>query len=71
MSPLLTRLQNIAGQCKRARESQVLHAERMVKISRADLKVGEFGDNIAISIPTVLTSREDPGNILGVMVDRV
>ena len=44
-------------------------AERMVKRSRAELKSGEVGDNVAIPIPMVDRGRGDPRNILGVILD--
>ena len=35
-------------------------AERMVKLSRVDLKAGEVEDNVAILIPTVDRDRDIP-----------
>ncbi|XP_037779415.1 SCAN domain-containing protein 3-like [Penaeus monodon] len=49
---------------------QVSQAERMVKRSRLDFKVGEPGDNVAVPIPAVDRGRGDPRNILGVIVNR-
>lgn len=69
LSPLSSRQHNKVGQHKRARDSQVSQAERMVKQSRVDLKAGEVGNNVAIPIPTVDRGRGDPRNILGVIVD--
>ena len=69
-SPLDQRLQDITDQRKRASESQLIQAERMVKCSRIDLKVAEIGDNVAVPIPMVDRGRGDPRNILGVVVDR-
>ena len=70
LEPLGQRLQDITDQRKRARESQLIQAERMVKRSRIDLKVAEVGDNVAIPIPMVDKGRGDPRNILGVVLDR-
>ena len=69
-TPLDKRLEDIANQRKRACESQLSQAERMVKRSRIDLKAGEAGDNVAVPIPMVDRGRGDPRNILGVIVDR-
>ena len=52
-SDLEKRLEDILNQRKRARESQLEQAERMVKRSRIDLKTGEVGDNVAVPIPMV------------------
>ncbi|XP_047481538.1 uncharacterized protein LOC125033951 [Penaeus chinensis] len=49
---------------------QVSQAERMVKRSRLDFKVGEPGDNVAVPIPSVDHGRGDSRNILGVTVRR-
>ncbi|XP_037780264.1 SCAN domain-containing protein 3-like [Penaeus monodon] len=51
-----------------AYRGQVTQAERMVKRSRLDFKVGEPGDNIAVPILAVDRGRGDPRNILGVIV---
>lgn len=64
------RLQNITSQRKRARDSQLCQAERMVKRSRIDLKAGKVGDNVAVPIPMVDRGRGDPRNIIGVIIDR-
>ncbi|XP_076049414.1 uncharacterized protein LOC143030097 [Oratosquilla oratoria] len=64
------RLEDISNQHKTARESQLSQAERMVKHSRIDLKGGEVGDNVAVPILTVDRGRDDPRNIIGVIVDR-
>ena len=69
-SDLEKRLEDILNQRKRARESQLEQAERMVKRSRIDLKAGEVGDNVAVPIPMVDRGRGDPRNILGVVLDR-
>ena len=69
-SPLDKRLQDITNHRKSACEAQLIQAERMVKRSRIDLKVGEAGDNVAIPIPMVDRGRGDPRNILGIIVDR-
>ena len=53
LAPLDQRLQDITDQRKRACESQLTQAERMVKCSRIDLKVAEVGDNIVVPIPMV------------------
>jgi len=53
-----------------AYRGQVSQAERMVKHSRLDFKVGEPGDNVAVPIPAVDRGRGDPRNILGVIVSR-
>ena len=68
--PVDKRLEDISNQRKRARESQLSQAERMVKRSRIDLKAGEVGDNVAVPIPMVDRERGDPRNIIGVIVDR-
>ena len=70
LEPLGQRLQDITDLRKRACESQLIQAERMVKRSRIDLKVAEVGDNVAIPIPMVDKGRGDPRNILGVVLDR-
>ncbi|XP_076045736.1 uncharacterized protein LOC143027975 [Oratosquilla oratoria] len=69
-APVDKRLEDISNQRKRARESQLSQAERMVKRSRIDLKAGEVGDNVAVPIPMVDRGRGDPRNIIGVIVDR-
>ncbi|XP_047498460.1 uncharacterized protein LOC125045299 [Penaeus chinensis] len=51
-----------------AYRGQVSQAERMVKRSHLDFKVGEPGDNVAVPIPAVDTG--DPWNTLGVIVSR-
>ncbi|XP_037780316.1 uncharacterized protein LOC119576745 [Penaeus monodon] len=53
-----------------AYKGQVSQAERMVKCSRLDFKVGEPGDNVAVPVPAVDRGRGDPQNILGVIVSR-
>ena len=58
-TPLDKQLKNITNQQK-THESQLSQAERMVKCSRIDLKAGEAGDNVAVSIPIVDRSRGDP-----------
>ncbi|XP_076057193.1 uncharacterized protein LOC143034707 [Oratosquilla oratoria] len=63
-------LEDISNQSKRARESQLSQAERMIKRSRIDLKVGEVGDNVAVPMPMVNRERGDPGNIIGATVGR-
>ena len=68
--PLEQRLQEITNQRKRARDSQLKQAERMVKRSRIELKMAEVGDNVAVPIPIVDKGRGDPRNILGVVLDR-
>ena len=68
--PLEQRLQEITNQRKRARDSQLKQAERMVKRSRIELKMAEVGDNVAVPIPLVDKGRGDPRNILGVVLDR-
>jgi len=54
---------------KKACDSQLSQAERMIKRSRVDLKSGKVGDNVAIPIPMVDRGRGDPRNILGVILD--
>ncbi|XP_047486820.1 uncharacterized protein LOC125037667 [Penaeus chinensis] len=49
---------------------QVSQAERTVKRSRLDFKVGELDDNVAVTIPAADRGRGDPRNILGVTVSR-
>ncbi|XP_063590282.1 protein starmaker-like [Penaeus indicus] len=49
-----------------AYRGQVSQAERMVKRSRLDFKVG--GDNVAVSIPAVDRANGDPLNIPGVIL---
>ena len=68
--PLEQRLQEITNKRKRARDSQLKQAERMVKRSRIELKMAEVGDNVAVPIPIVDKGRGDPRNILGVVLDR-
>ena len=68
--PLEQRLQEITNQRKRACDSQLKQAERMVKRSRIELKMAEVGDNVAVPIPLVDKGRGDPRNILGVVLDR-
>ncbi|XP_047490887.1 uncharacterized protein LOC125040376 [Penaeus chinensis] len=53
-----------------AYRGQVSQAERMVKRSRLDFKVGEPGDNVVVPIPAVDRGRGDPRNILGFIVSR-
>ncbi|XP_037776951.1 uncharacterized protein LOC119573921 [Penaeus monodon] len=53
-----------------AYRGQVSQAERIVKRSRLDFKVGESGDNVAVPIPAVDCGRGDQRNILGVAVSR-
>ncbi|XP_063590419.1 uncharacterized protein LOC134767326 [Penaeus indicus] len=53
-----------------AYRGQVSRAERMLKRSRLDFKVGEPGDNVAVPIPAVDRGRGDPRNILSVIVSR-
>ncbi|XP_037800350.1 uncharacterized protein LOC119595262 [Penaeus monodon] len=53
-----------------AYRGQVSQAEGMINRSRLDSKVGEPGDNVAVSIPAVDRDRGDPRNILGVIVSR-
>ncbi|XP_037782005.1 uncharacterized protein LOC119578505 [Penaeus monodon] len=53
-----------------AYRGQVSQAERMVKCSRLDFKVGEPGGNVAVPIPAVDHGRGDPHHILGVIVSR-
>lgn len=61
---------NITHQRKRARESQLQQAERMVKRSRIEHKPGDIGDNVTIPIPLVDRGRGDPRNIMGVIIER-
>lgn len=68
--PFDKRLEDISNQRKRARESQLSLAERMVKRSRIDLKAGEVGDNVAVPVPMVDRGRCDPRTIIGVIVER-
>ncbi|MPD01521.1 hypothetical protein E2C01_097053 [Portunus trituberculatus] len=49
---------------------QMSQAERMVKRSRLDLKLGEEADNVAVPIPAVDRGRGDPRNILGIITAR-
>ncbi|XP_037801957.1 KRAB-A domain-containing protein 2-like [Penaeus monodon] len=53
-----------------AYRGQVSQAERMVKRSCLGFEVGEPGDNVAVPNPAVDRGREDPRNILGVIVSR-
>jgi len=55
---------------KRARESLVHQAERMVKRSRVEHVAGNLLDNVTIPIPLVDRGRGDPINIMGVILDR-
>src|ERR1051325_6187702 len=55
---------NIHTQRKRARESLILQAERMVKRSRIDHAAGNTGDNVTVPIPLVDKGRDDPRNIM-------
>ena len=64
------RIECIANQRKRTCESELAQAERMVKRSRIELKAGQIGDNVAVPIPMVDRGRDDPRNILGVIVDK-
>ena len=68
-SNLAQRHETILQQRKRARDSQLSQAERMVKSSRVELKSGEVGDNVAIPIPMVDRGRGNQRNILGVILD--
>ncbi|XP_076040906.1 uncharacterized protein LOC143025317 [Oratosquilla oratoria] len=63
-------LEDKQNQRKRARESRLSQAERMVKRSRIYLKAGEAGNNVPVPIPMVDRGRGDPRNIVGVIVDR-
>ncbi|XP_076032943.1 uncharacterized protein LOC143020411 [Oratosquilla oratoria] len=69
-APVNKRVEDISNQRKRARESHLSQAERMVKRSRIDLKAGEVGDNVAVPIPMIDRGRDDLRNIIGVIVDR-
>ncbi|XP_047485906.1 KRAB-A domain-containing protein 2-like [Penaeus chinensis] len=53
-----------------AYRGQVSRAERIVKCSHLDFKVGEPGDNVAVPIPAVDRGRGDPRNILSIIVSR-
>ncbi|XP_063591890.1 uncharacterized protein LOC134768978 [Penaeus indicus] len=53
-----------------AYRGQVSPAERMVRRSRLDFKVGEPGGNVAVPMPAVNRGRGDQRNILGVIVSR-
>ena len=64
------RLERINGYRKRACESLVHQAERMVKRSRVEHVPGNPLDNITIPIPLVDRGRGDPRNIMGVILDR-
>jgi hypothetical protein len=70
LTPLDKRLEDITNERKRAGDSQLSQAERMIKRSRIDLKPGVIGDNVAVPIPMVDRGRGDPRNIIGVIVDR-
>ena len=54
------RLCSIKNECKRACESQLSQAERIVKSLEAYLKQGESGDNVTVSIPMIDRGRGDP-----------
>ena len=54
------RLCSIKNERKRARESQLSQAERIVKLSRVYHKPGESGDNVTVSIPMIDRGRGDP-----------
>jgi len=53
-----------------AYSGQVGQAERVVKHTRVELKVGVADDNVVVPIPLVDRGRGDPRNILGVIVNR-
>ncbi|XP_068206695.1 uncharacterized protein [Palaemon carinicauda] len=67
---IASRQQEISKNCKRARETQLCQAERMVKRSRIDLRTGEIGDNVAVPVPYVDRGRGDPRNLTGNIMDR-
>ena len=55
---------------KRACESLVQQAERMVKRNRVVHAPGNPGDNVTVPIPMVDRGRGDPRNIMGLIIDR-
>lgn len=70
LTPLDKRQEDITNERKRAGDSQLSQAERMIKRSRIDLKPGAIGDNVAVPIPLVDRGRGDPRNIIGIIVNR-
>lgn len=59
-------MEDITNERKRAGDSQLSQAERMIKCSHIDLQPGAIGDNITKPIPMVDTGRNDPINIKGI-----
>src|SRR6218665_4041990 len=63
-------MDQLQRQRKRARDSLVQQAERMVKRSRVQHAPGNPGDNVTVPIPMVDRGRGDPRNLMGVIIDR-
>jgi len=66
---LASQQENIQVHRKRAAESQIKQAERMVKRSKIVLSTVKVGDNVTIPIPAVDRGRTDPRNLIGVVTD--
>src|SRR6218665_2678062 len=63
-------MDQLQSQRKRARDSLVQQAERMVKRRRVQHSPGNPGDNVTVPIPMVDRGRGDPRNLMGVIIDR-
>ncbi|XP_046565136.1 lysine-rich arabinogalactan protein 19-like [Haliotis rubra] len=63
------RRQQISIQRKRAIDSQLQQAEKMVKRSEVVLSEVQVGDNVTVPIPSVDRGRADPCNLIGVITD--
>ena len=63
-------MDQLQSQRKRARDSLVQQAERMLKRSRVQHSPGNPGDNVIMPIPMVDRGQGDPRNLIGVIIDR-